>query len=66
MTVRTETWEVGRSQARRRAADFVALAKPRMVLMILITTLVGFYLGSWSGPDYGRLLATLLGTALAA
>jgi protoheme IX farnesyltransferase len=66
MTVRTETWEVGRSQARRRAADFVALAKPRMVLMIVITTLVGFYLGSGGGADYGRLLATLLGTALAA
>ncbi|MGH7361902.1 MAG: heme o synthase, partial [Candidatus Methylomirabilales bacterium] len=53
-------------QARRRAADFLALTKPRVVLMVLVTTLVGFYLGSWNGPDYGALLATLIGTALAA
>ena len=49
-----------------RATDFFALTKPRMVLMILVTTCVGFYLGS-SGPmDALRLLHTLLGTALAA
>jgi len=66
MTVQTGILDLGLTQARRRAADFLALTKPRMVLMILITTLVGFYLGSPGGPDYGGLLATLVGTALAA
>ncbi len=49
-----------------RAADYLALAKPRMVLMILLTTLVGFYLGSAGETDTLRLLHTLFGTALAA
>ena len=31
---------------RQRAADYVALTKPRVVMMVLVTTLVGFYLGS--------------------
>lgn len=50
----------------RRATDFFALTKPRMVLMILVTTCVGFYLGSSGAMDTLRLLHTLLGTALAA
>jgi protoheme IX farnesyltransferase len=66
MTVQTGTPDLGLTQARRWAEDFLALTKPRVVLMVLVTTLVGFYLGSPGGPDYGRLLATLVGTALAA
>jgi protoheme IX farnesyltransferase len=50
----------------RRATDFVALTKPRMVLMILVTTCVGYYLGSSAILDTVQLLHTLLGTALAA
>jgi protoheme IX farnesyltransferase len=54
-------------QPGRRAADFLALTKPRVVAMVLLTTLVGFYLGTRVGAlDYLRLLATLVGTALAA
>lgn len=49
-----------------RAADFLALTKPRVVLMVLFTTLVGFYLGSPGTLDIALLLKTLLGTALAA
>ena len=30
-----------------RAADFIELVKPRLVLMILITTAAGFYIGSY-------------------
>ncbi|HEV8307720.1 MAG TPA: heme o synthase [Methylomirabilota bacterium] len=52
--------------ARRRLADFVTLTKPRVVLMVLVTTFVGYYLGSVGGQDYVRLAHTLLGTALAA
>lgn len=53
-------------RARRRAADFLALTKPRVVTMILITTCVGFYLGSPGAPDLMLLVPTLIGTALAA
>jgi len=31
---------------RQRAADYVALTKPRVVMMVLVTTLVGYYLGT--------------------
>ncbi len=51
---------------RGRATDFLALTKPRVVLMVLATTFVGFYLGTSGEPNYGRLLHTLFGTALAA
>lgn len=50
---------------RRRVMDFVELGKPRLALMVLITTGVGFYLGSNPG-DLGGLLPTLIGTGLAA
>jgi heme o synthase len=51
---------------RQRLADFLALAKPRVVLMVVLTTLVGYYLGAVAELDYLRLLHLLLGTALAA
>jgi protoheme IX farnesyltransferase len=52
--------------ARRRATDFATLTKPRVVLMVLLTTLVGYYLGGGLDPDYVRLAHVLVGTALAA
>lgn len=53
-------------RAWHRVTDFVELGKPRVVIMVLITTLVGFYLGSQGDPNYLRLVPTLIGTALAA
>jgi heme o synthase len=50
----------------RRARDFFALTKPRVVAMILMTTVVGFHLGSAGPADYLQLLHALMGTALAA
>ena len=50
----------------RRVADFAALTKLRVVVMVLITTSVGFYLGSWGWMDWIRLLHTLIGVAAAA
>jgi len=50
----------------RRIGDYLALAKPRVVLMVLVTTVVGYYLGSAGTPRLAPLLQTLLGTALAA
>lgn len=50
----------------RRVVDFVTLTKPRVVLMVLVTTAVGYRLGSVGTADWVRLLQTLAGTALAA
>jgi len=49
-----------------RVKAFFGLTKPRMVLMILVTTCVGFFLGSTGPVETLRLIHTLLGTALAA
>src|SRR5207253_1278311 len=53
-------------ERRQVATDLCALAKPRVVLMVLVTTMVGFYVGSTGALDLSRLLHLLLGTALAA
>ena len=65
MTSRTEILDIPSDRVRRRALDFLELTKPRVVLMVLVTTTVGFYLGSQGEPDYVSLLHTLFGTALA-
>jgi heme o synthase len=51
---------------RGRVAAYFELTKPRVVAMILIAALAGFYMGS--GPDFNFVLAlkVLCGTALAA
>lgn len=54
------------ARVQRRALDFFALTKPRVVVMVLITTCVGFYLGAEGSFEYAQLVRTLLGTALAA
>jgi protoheme IX farnesyltransferase len=51
---------------RQRLADYLELTKPRVVFMVLVTTLVGFYLGTVTTPELAPLLKTLAGTALAA
>src|SRR5499426_4644593 len=51
---------------RQVAADLVALTKPRVVVMVLVTTLVGYYVGLSGAPDYARMLHLLIGTLLAA
>ena len=53
--------------AQRRVAAFVELVKPRIVMMVVLTTLFGFYLGSGTDTfDWRCLVWTLLGTGLAA
>ena len=47
-------------------AVYADLVKARLTLLVLLTTLVGFYMG-WRGPmDYVLLLHTMFGTALVA
>jgi protoheme IX farnesyltransferase len=50
----------------RRAADYVELIKPRLVVMILITTAAGFYLGAQQSVDWLLCLHTLVGAGLTA
>jgi len=50
----------------RRALDLVALTKPRLNLLVLITTLGGLYLASPGGVPLLLLVHTLVGTALVA
>ncbi len=51
---------------RQVAADLVALTKPRVAVMVLVTTLVGYYVGLAGAPDYVRMLHLVVGTLLAA
>ncbi len=57
---------LSRPGTRERLADFVELTKPRVTSLVLVTTFVGFYLGSQGRIDLVLLLNTLLGTALVA
>jgi protoheme IX farnesyltransferase len=48
------------------ASDLVALTKPRVVVMVLVTTLVGYDVGLTGSADYLRMIHLLIGTLLAA
>src|SRR5437764_691052 len=50
----------------RFAADLAELVKARLTLLVLLTTAVGFYLGSESPVNYGALFHVVFGTAAAA
>ncbi len=54
------------SAAQSRLADFVSLTKPRLNMLVLITTLAGLYLASPAGVGGALLAHTLIGTALVA
>jgi protoheme IX farnesyltransferase len=47
-------------------ADYLELTKPRVTLMVVVTTAIGFYLGSGAALDLAVLFHTLAGTALVA
>jgi heme o synthase len=49
----------------KRAMDYLVLTKPRVVVMVLITTTVGFYLASPEPLNWLLLCHTLIGVALA-
>ncbi len=52
--------------ARSRTADFVALTKPRLNLLVVATTAGGYYLGAGPGADVVALAHVTLATALVA
>lgn len=49
-----------------RFSVFCELIKARLTFLVLLTTLVGFYLGSRDGVDYPLMIHALLATALVA
>lgn len=66
MTATPQGLAVEISVPRRAVSDFLQLAKPGVVFMVLVTALVGFYLGSNARPDLLLLGGTLLGVGSAA
>ena len=66
MSSSTDTVTIAGATTGRKAVDFYELTKPRIVLMVLVTALVGYYAGSGRIPDYLQLIQMLIGTALAA
>ena len=55
-----------RRYSKTRVADLMELTKPRITLLVLVTTLVGFYMASRDGIDLLLLFHAILGTALVA
>ena len=54
----------GRSSS--RLVDYIALTKPRLNLLVVITSAAGYYLASPATPALGPLIAAVIGTALVA
>ena len=49
-----------------RVADLMELTKPRITFLVLVTTAVGFYMGSSDGINFLLLFHAILGTAFVA
>ena len=47
-------------------ADYIALAKPRLNVLVVATSAAGYYLGSPATPDLWKMAAVVAGTALVA
>ncbi len=54
------------SRAPTRLADYVALAKPRLNVLVVATSAAGYYLGSIGTPDLWKMAVSVAGTALVA
>jgi heme o synthase len=54
------------AEGRSRAADYVTLAKPRLNLLVVASTLVGYVMGDGEMADVLRVVAMVGGTALVA
>ena len=51
---------------KQRIKDYIMMTKPRLISLVLLTTLAGFFLGSNGSPDLKLLLTTLIGSSLVA
>lgn len=54
------------AEGRSRAADFVTLAKPRLNILVVASTLAGYVMGDGAMSDVLRVIATVGGTGLVA
>jgi len=54
------------SRPRRPWSDYVELTKPRLNLLVVLTTLAGYYLGKDDAAPISRLINTVIGTTLVA
>jgi protoheme IX farnesyltransferase len=62
-----ESLDIALRSPRSRLADFFELTKPRMNFLVVVTTMVGFYLAAGGATSHWLLMIhTLLGTALTA
>ena len=59
-------WDSAGVKPASRAADLVALTKPRLNLLVLVTTVVGVYLAAPDGLPATIVMHTVIGTALVA
>jgi len=66
MKATVETITAAPTADKGRVALVADLAKARLTTLVVLTTLVGFYLGARGAVDYALLLHTVLGTALLA
>ena len=66
MSVRAAAIASEVSAVRGRVADYAELTKPRVVLMVLVTTLAGYFLGNRGAFDVTLAINLVIGTALAA
>src|SRR2546422_9691563 len=57
---------IDRRYSKTRLPDLLELTKPRITSLVLLTTLVGFYMGSRSGVNLLLLFHTIVGTGLVA
>ncbi len=62
----TTSAELALAEARSRVSAFVALTKPRITVMVLVTVATGFLLGARGASNPSTLFLTLLGTGLVA
>lgn len=54
------------SRVHSRGADFLALTKPRLNFLVVVTTVAAYYLGVEPGAPLSTMIHTLVGTALVA
>jgi protoheme IX farnesyltransferase len=64
--VKTGAQAVPLPQSRSRANDFVALAKPRLNLLVVASSLVGYVMGGGEISNAARVVLSVVGTALVA
>jgi heme o synthase len=64
MPIKTEATIIAGTPS--RSADFVALAKPRLNLLVVVSSIAGYTMGGGDTHDVWRMLAVALGTGLVA